>query len=53
MEKRDGERKRENVLSGSFLIKTLVILYQGATLVTSSPSPNTVTFGGEGFNIGF
>lgn len=44
---------REDVFSGSVLIRRLVMLYQGPTLTTSSLSPSTVTFRDEGFDIGF
>ena len=48
-------RGRESVLSGSFLIRRLVMLYQGPTLTTTSLSLSlsTVTFRDEGFDIGF
>ena len=41
------------MLSGSFLIRRLVMLYQGPTLTTTSLSLSTVTFRDEGFDIGF
>lgn len=47
---RRGEGLREDMFSGSVLIRRLVMLYQGPTLTTSSLSPGMVTFRDEGFD---
>lgn len=52
-EREKGEGLREDMFSGSVLIRRLVMLYQGPTLTTSSLSPGMVTFRDEGFDIGF